>query len=69
MVNVNFPWRAEYGFTSAQAQLNQLEESKGSMPVCDLGEFTRDYKYTVSMEHKNLEDRRETDKTKRWTLL
>lgn len=61
MVNGNFPWRAEYNFTSAQAQLSQLEESKGSMPVCDLGEFSGDYRHTCSMEHKYLENRRETE--------
>jgi len=62
MVNVNFPSRAEYKFTSAEAQLSQLEESKGSMPVCDLGEFSRDYRHTCSMERKNLEDKRETER-------
>lgn len=45
-----------------EAQLSQLEESKGSRPVCDLGEFSRDYRHTYFMEHKNLENTRETER-------
>lgn len=29
-----------------ETQLGQLEESKESRPICDLGEFSRDYRHT-----------------------
>lgn len=45
-----------------EAQLSQLEESKGSRPVCDLGELSRDYRHTYFMEHKNLENTSETER-------